>query len=245
MNQNGSDSLSDLSDDEPAVDGYRPVSGMAVAALVMGVLSIAAVFHPGFWLLPVLGTVFAVMSLRQLAQPDSLAIGRTAAIVGLGLSLFFAALTPVESMTRTWIKNRRAEHVAARWADAVLGGKILDAHSLLMPFARVNVPAEGEEEVSHGLLDSRLVEEAYKRKREVAAILRCGTAKRHSAALREYVPESKAHEEVWMIRIVIEPCSSGPLTLEVEVESGLIPQAGSWLEQWYVKKVTVVDQPAA
>jgi hypothetical protein len=244
MNQHGSDLPSDLSDDEPAVDGYRPVSGMAVAALVMGVLSIAAVFHSGFWPLPVLGAVFAAVSLRQLSQPDSLAIGRTAASIGLGLSLFLAALAPVESMTRTWIKNRRAEHVATRWADAVLGGKILDAHSLIMPLNRLNAPGE-EEEVSHGMLDSRLVEEAYKRKREVAAILRCGSAKRQSAALREYVPESKAHEEVWIIRIVIEPCSSGPLTLEVEVESGLIPQAGSWLEQWYVKKVTVVDQPAA
>ena len=97
--------------------------------------------------------------------------------------------------------------------------------------------------MSHGLLDSRSVEEAYKRKREVAAVLRCGAAKRQSASLREYVPESKVHEEAWIVRIVIEPCRSGTLTLEVEVESALIPQAGSWLEQWYVKKVTVVDGP--
>jgi hypothetical protein len=244
MNQGGSDSLSDLSDDEPAVDGYRPVSGMAVAALVLGVLSITAVFHPGFWLLPVLGTVFAVMSLRQLAQPDSPAIGRTAAVVGLGLSLFLAALAPTESVTRTWIKNRRAEHVAARWADAVLEGKILDAHSLLMPFARLNVPGE-EGAVSRGLFDSKSLEEAYKLEREVAAILGCGAAKRQSASLREYVPDSKAHEEVWIVRIVIEPCSSGPLTLDVEVEAALIPKDGSWFEQWYVKKVTVVDGSAA
>jgi|GEM_PF-3597194 len=243
MNQHGSDSLSDLSDDEPAVDGYRPVSGMAVAALVMGVLSIAAVFHPGFWLLPVLGTVFAVMSLRQLAQPDALAIGRTAAIVGLGLSIFLAALAPAESMTRTWIKNRRAEHVAARWTDAILEGKILDAHSLLMPFARLNVPGE-EETVSQGLFDSKALEEAYKREREVASILACGTAKRQPASLREYVPDSKAHEEVWIVRIVIEPCNSGSLTLNVEVEAALTPKDGSWFEQWYVKKVRVVDGPA-
>jgi hypothetical protein len=243
MNEHGSNSLSDHSDDEPAVAGYRPVSGMAVAALVMGILSIAAVFHPGFWLLPVLGTVFAVISLRQLSQPDSLAIGRTAAIVGLGLSLFLAALAPAESMTRTWIKNRRAEHVAARWADAVLEGKILDAHSLLMPFARVNVPGE-EEQVSQGLFDSRALEEAYKQRRDVAAILGCGVAKRQSASLREFVPDSKAHEEVWIVRIVIEPCNSGPLTLDVEVEAALTPKDGSWFEQWYVKKVTVVDGPA-
>jgi len=244
MNQHGSNSLSDLSDGEPAVDGYRPVSGMAVAALVVGVLSIAAIFHPGFWFLPILGAVFAAMALRQLAQPDSLVIGRTAALAGLGLSLFLAALAPTESVTRIWIKNRRAEHVAARWADAVLEGKILDAHSLLMPFARLNVPGE-EATVSHGLFDSKSLEEAYKREREVAAILGCVAAKRQAASLQEYVPESKVQEEVWIVRIVIEPCSSGPLTLDVEVESALIPAAGRWFDQWYVKKVTVVDGPAA
>jgi len=244
MNQPGSKSLSDLSDDELAVDGYRPVSGMAVAAVVMGVLSIAAWFHPGFWFVPVLGVVLAVVALRQLAQPDSILIGRTAAIVGLGLSLFLAALAPTESVTRTWIKNRRAEHVAARWADAVLEGKILDAHSLLMPFARLNMPAE-EGDVSQGLFDSRSLEEAYKREREVAAILGCNAAKRQSASLREYVSESKVHEEVWIVRIVIEPCNSGPLTLDVEVEAALIPKDGGWFEQWYVKKVKVVDGPSA
>ena len=231
--------------DPSAADAYRPVSGMAVAAAVFGVLSLAAAIHPSFFILPVLGVVFAVVAIRDLWRADSIRIGRLAALTGLALSLFFGCLGLTRSLTTTWIANRRAEKVAARWVDAILDGRILEAHAMLMPFQRLNAPAETEGNVSTGLFDSRAVEAAYRRHPEVAAILTCDGGKRQAATLLEYVPDSKEHDEVWIVRVTIAPCGSRELlVLDIKAESSLIKQADGWLEQWYVKKVTGNSPPA-
>jgi len=230
--------------DPNVADEYRPVSGMAVASGVFGVLSLAVVFHPSFIILPALGVAFAVIAVRDLATPDSIKIGRLAACAGLGLSLFFASVGLTRSLTKTWIANRRAQQTAAGWVDALLHGRILDAHAMLVPFYRVNAPGEAEGDVSTGLFDSHAIEASYRRRPEVAAILTCGGAKRQAATLLEYVPESMEREEVWIVRVVIAPCGSrASLAIDIEVESGLVKQPSGWLEQWYVKNFTVIGQP--
>jgi len=231
--------------DPTAADEYRPVSGTAVAAAVFGVLALAAAIHPSFFILPVLGLVFAVAALRDLAQRESVKIGRMAALAGLALSLVFGAVGLTRSQATTWIANRRAEQVAARWVDAILDGSILEAHAMLLPFKRLNAPVETEGNVSARLFDSRAIEAAYRQYPEVAAILVCGVAKRQAATLVEYVPESMEREEVWIVRVTISPCGSQEsLALDIEVESSLVKQPDGWLEQWYVKKVTGNSQPA-
>jgi len=231
--------------DPNAADEYHPVSGMAVAAAIFGVLSLAAAIHPSFFILPVLGLVFAVVALRDLAQPDSIKIGRLAARAGLALSLLFGCLGLTRSLTTTWTANRRAEQVAAGWVDAILDGKILEAHAMLMPFLRVNAPGDPEGDVSTGLFDSQAIEAAYRLYPEVAATLACGAAKRESATLVEYVPDSKEREEVWIVRVTISPCGSREsLILDIEVESELLKQPDGWFEQWYVKEVRENSHPA-
>ena len=227
-----------------AADEYRPVSGVAVAAAVFGVLSLAAAIHPSFFILPVLGVVFAVVAIRDLWRADSIRIGRLAALTGLALSLFFGCLGLTRFLTTTWNANRRAEQVAARWVDALLDGRILEAHAMLMPFQRVNAPGEAEGDVSTGLFDSKAIEAVYRQRPEVAAILTCGAAKRQAATLLDYVPESEEREEVWVVRVLIAPCGSrASFAIDIEVESSLVKQPAGWLEQWYVKKFTVIGQP--
>ena len=231
--------------DPNAADAYRPVSGVAVAAAVFGVLSLAAAIHPSFFILPVLGLVFAVVALRDLAQPDSIKIGRLAARAGLALSLLFGCLGLTRSLTTTWIASRRAEQVAAGWIDAILDGRILEAHAMLMPFQRVNAPGEVEGDISTGFFDSQAIEATYRLYPEVAATLACGAAKRQSATLVEYVPDSKEREEIWLVRVTIAPCGSREsLILDIEVESELLKQPDGWFEQWFVKKVTENSYPA-
>ena len=217
---------------------------MAVAAAVFGVLSLASAIHPSFFILPVLGVAFAVVALRDLATPDSIKIGRLAAVVGLALSLFFGVVGLTRSLATTWIANRRAEKVAAGWVDAILEGKILDAHAMLILLQRENLPGEAEGDVSTGLFDSQAIEAAYRRRPEVAAILTCGGAKRQAAALLEYVPDSKEREEVWVVRVTIAPCGSREsLALDIEVESGIVRTPDGWTEQWYVKNITAHGKP--
>ena len=227
-----------------AADEYRPVSGMAVAAAIFGVLSLAAAIHPSFFILPTVGVVFAVVAIRDLWHADSIRIGRLAALAGLALSLFFGCVGLTRSLTTTLIANRRAEQVAAGWVDAILDGRILEAHAMLMPFQRVNAPGDPEGDVSTGLFDSQAIEAAYRQYPEVAATLPCGAAKQQSATLVEYVPDSKEREEVWIVRVTIAPCGSREsLAVDIEVESALVKQAAGWFEQWYVKNITVNGKP--
>jgi hypothetical protein len=169
-----------------------------------------------------------------------------AALAGLSLSLFFGCVGLARSLTATRIANRRAEQVAASWVDAILDGKTLEAHAMLMPLQRMNPPGEAEGAVSTGLFDSRAIEAAYRQEPEVAATLACGAAKRQAATLVEYVPDSKEREEVWIVRVTIAPCGSqASLILDIEVESGLLKQPDGWFELWYVKKVSVHRQSSS
>jgi len=238
--------MNDCTADDPsegnaiATDEYRPLSGTAVAAAVFGVLSLAAAMQPTFVIVPVLGVALAVVALRQLSQPDAIQVGRSTAVAGLALSMFCGCMGISSSLTKTWNMNRRAELVAARWADAILEGRILEANAMLMPFSRVNAPADEESAASNELFDSAAIEAAYRRRLEVAAMLACSGAKRTAAKLVEYVSESKEREEVWLVKVTIGPC--GPLEsldFDVEVESALLPENGGWWERWYVKKVSV------
>lgn len=69
---------------------YRSLSSSAVAACLVGIVSIIALFD--FWplkVVPVIGLVAGLMGLRQIKQMPNEYTGRKVALVGIALSAFF------------------------------------------------------------------------------------------------------------------------------------------------------------
>lgn len=109
---------------------YRPVSGMAVAAVVAGAISAAALLNPFFWVVPLLAIGVACLGLADTARPGAEKAGRSLALVGLALAVGFGAQAVSATAVQQWIMRSRAEAAAGLWVAALRDGRLDDARSM-------------------------------------------------------------------------------------------------------------------
>jgi len=141
--------MADLLDDRtagPASDrvAYRPVSGLAVAAAVVGGASALALVSPFFWMLPLVGCAIAVAALADVEREGAKKAGRLAAVAGLALSLGFGAQALAATATARWIAAARAESAAEVWLTAIRQGRPEDARAMCGPEAQRAIESVGE-----------------------------------------------------------------------------------------------------
>jgi hypothetical protein len=114
-------------------DEPRSVSWLAVAGLVMGLLSAGALLAPLLWLLPAAGIALSLAALVALARDtDGRRLGWSAAACGLALSLLFGAWGVSNHVTRQLLVSRQAREIGQRWLTLVLEGQLQEAHQLQM-----------------------------------------------------------------------------------------------------------------
>ncbi len=101
---------------------YRAVSKLAVASLILGLVSFVAVFEPFLYLVPVAGVAVGAAALAAIARNDGL-LGRGAAVAGLLLSLLFAAAAPAHWITFRQLLQREARHFARAWFERLREGE--------------------------------------------------------------------------------------------------------------------------
>ena len=109
------DSLPEHPDQDLA--DYRPVSGWCVAALLVGLVSAAALAHPLLWCLPLAGVVVSLIALRQIARSEIKLLGRKAALIGLAFSLIYGVAAPARQLSREHWLAARAERLAAEFVE--------------------------------------------------------------------------------------------------------------------------------
>ena len=112
---------------------YPHVSRLAAVALLLGLLSVAALSSQFMWCLPVAGVIVAIAALRSIARAKENTLGRRAAVIGLALSLMFAAWAPLRYYVRLQILSRQAQEYAVQWIAFVQEGRLREAHQLQLP----------------------------------------------------------------------------------------------------------------
>jgi len=128
---------------EVAVQEYRAVSGLAVSGLLLGLLSVTALFTRLLWIVPAAGIAVSAVALRRIAEEAPALIGRKAALVGLILSVGFAVAAPTDWVVHRWLLRREARQFAMFWFDVLRQGAPHKAHQLtLHPGSRQ--PLEGK-----------------------------------------------------------------------------------------------------
>jgi hypothetical protein len=80
---------------------FQSMEPWAILGLILGLLSAAAMIAPILWLLPLFGVLTSVVALRRI-RLEAGRMGRTAALVGLGLSAFFG-VAPVARAAAAWV----------------------------------------------------------------------------------------------------------------------------------------------
>ena len=220
---------------------YRPVSRLAVAAAVVGLLSSLALTTPLLWILPLVGVALAVVGLTDVARSGAEKAGRAAALVGLALSVGFGAQAVTTSVASRWIMENRSRAVVHAWLDALGENRLADARSMIAPhlLARTESddhghadPGHGEPGHSHhpgeeaGSIDSLPA---------VQAILRCGTA-----AVRDVRSTGRDEEsgERWCVRVRLGPCGDGgAVDLRLELAPVVANEPKRRAERWTIVKI--------
>ena len=109
---------------------YRTISGWSVAALLLGILSGAAVVGPILWLIPVFGVAVSWIALAKIKRSEGQLSGWGVAVLGLLLAIFFGAAGPARAITRhVWLESR-AENFAQAFNDLLKHDKPFAAHQL-------------------------------------------------------------------------------------------------------------------
>lgn len=109
---------------------YRPVSALAVVALLAGICSAAALVAPVFWMLPLVAAGLSVAALVDVTRPAGGKVGRLAALAGLALAIGFGAQAVTATGVSRWLACQRAEAVARYWLTAIRDGRLDEARSM-------------------------------------------------------------------------------------------------------------------
>ena len=224
--------------------GYRPVSRLAVASAVVGVLSSLALATPLLWILPLVGIALAVAGLADVARVGAEKAGRVAALVGLALSVGFGAQAMTTSVVSRWITESRTKAVVHAWLDAVGENRMADARSMIAPDLlpqaglgdhRFGGPAHGQPGHSHQPGEDAGTAGSILSLPAVKAILACGPA-----AVRDVRCAGRAEEggERWCARVRLGPCGDGrAVDLLLELEPAIVNEPKRRLERWTIAKI--------
>ncbi len=194
---------------EAESSGYRPVSGMAMAALVAGMVSAAAIVSPFFWVVPLVAVGLAGLGLADVNRKGAEKAGGIAALAGLALAVGFGGQAVSSTVVKQWIASARAQAAAAVWIEALRDGRVADARAMVISDA---VP--------------KLDELAQ----QVAA---CGTEARPVASA---IGRGEENPDTWRVRVAVEPCAAGPLEVVIELGASIVPRQEGPVERWTVVK---------
>jgi len=207
--------------------GYLPVSRLAVAAGILGLVSAVAVANPLFLVVPIIGCGLALAALADVSREDAPKAGRLAALAGLALSLGFG----LQSATHQAISfvGARGRAVAVAEAFVVAAGE--GRHDDAIVMCRYDALPETLLPQSSGPLAGEAgveVREKFGKMRTVAALSACGTVEPQMEAARA----ADISGGLWVVTLAV-PCeesSNGDVVLDVKVERDpLSSETDRWL----------------
>lgn len=216
---------------------YRPVSRLAVVAAAAGVVASLALVTPLFWILPLVGVALAVAGLADMTRTGAEKAGRSAALLGLALSVGFGAQAVTASLVSRSISESRVRAVTNVWLDALQENRLSDAQSMLAPHL---LPQAKSDEHQHGSdghpgHDGDEKQPSIDSLPAVMAIIGCG-----KAAVRDVRCTGRDEEtgERWIATIRLAPCTTGRA---IEVRLHLVPtvvnEPRQRVERWTIAEI--------
>jgi len=208
--------------------GYRPVSKIAMASAVVGLLSSLALMTPLLWILPLLGIALAIMGLADVARLGAEKVGRAAALLGLALSIGFGAQAATAAVVSRTITQSRVRTVVSMWLDALRENRLADAQSILSP--RLLPPAHSDhpghedgDEPTIGLLPA------------VMAIRGCGDAAGRTV---ESTGRDEETGEQWGVRVRLSPCADGgAVEVRLQLQPAIVNEPTQRVERWTISQI--------
>ena len=213
--------------------GERPVSGLAVAALLAGCGSALVLFTSLAAMLPLVAVVLAAVAFVDLARSEGRRVGRGAALAGLALAIGFAAQAASGFIVDRWIGGRRAAATAAAWADAVREARFTDAIGLCSPGA---LPTRGHD---HSRAEPPAADATaeFKSLPAVSAVAACGRESGPTITVRRDVAEAA----VWVAEAKLSSCGRSGGVVRLSVAPRTMTRGRAAVERWLVTGFELVE----
>lgn len=209
---------------------YQPVSRLAVAALVAGVLSALALVSPICWVIPLVAAGLALAALADVNRPGAVKAGGLAAVAGLALAVGFGSQAVSTSVMSRWLIERRAATVARHWIDAVRAGRLADAMSVCAPRTLPGERPHGHPGGTVGPAVGPAGEEAFAALAAVRGVKACGARSPRVTAIE---PADQT-EGGWVVVASLAACGQPEGSLRLVVEPTSVQRQGGAVERWLV-----------
>jgi len=232
--------LPDAAEGTDVVPGYRPVSVLAVVALIAGILSATAVFSPALLLVPLIASALSVVALKDVsargdgddrAEGGDRKTGRWWALAGLALAVGFGVQSVATSLTQRTVAFRRAEASAAMFLEMVredrLGEAVKTCLPQVMPPMGMGMSAKATPDVQE-----RQAEASLAGMEIIKDIRKCGNA----ATTLRCVGAEDRFPDSWAVVVVIGPCGgrSKPLEIRMLMQSKPVTRGQRMFDNWMV-----------
>src|SRR3990170_2957522 len=109
-------------DEEPVLPGYKPLSGLAVASIILGLLSPLSLAHPVLWLLPVGALASGAGAVYRMARRPGGLSGSILAKTGLVLGIVFGSISITSHFVSRWILLRDGKRLAEQFLAEMTAG---------------------------------------------------------------------------------------------------------------------------
>jgi len=208
--------------------GYRPVSKIAMASAVVGLLSSLALMTPLLWILPLLGLALAIVGLADVARLGAEKAGRAAALLGLALSIGFGAQAVTAAVVSRTITQSRVRTVVSMWLDDLRENRLADAQSMLSPRL---LPAAHSDHTGHKDGDEPTIGLVP----AVMAIRGCG-----DTVVRTVESTGRDEEtgEQWGVRVRLSPCADGgTVEVRLQLQPEIVNEPTQRVERWTISQI--------
>jgi hypothetical protein len=132
---------------EQSLVEYRSISGLALAALGLGLASALFLTNPLLAPIPLLAITVALVSMRAIKTSGGQVMGRAPAIVGLCLATFFLGWGVASRFSRAMTLEAHAREFAEGWLKLVAEGDLQQADQLRQPTHNRLRSADSRQEV--------------------------------------------------------------------------------------------------
>lgn len=227
---------------DPDLIDYRPVSGWAMAALLLGLASILALVHPLLWCLPISGAVVSLVALRRIECSGVRVLGRKAALIGLAFSVIYGLAAPVRLKTHEHWLVARAERLADEFLEDLRTRQLDQAFALMLRSvekAPSHKPAAGEKTDSEPPQDARQI---FFSEQPVATLLRLGAQARAVRLETAILTPEDIRQPVGVLYRIQNSAArdSNPLEVLIYVEQIV---DGEGKERWWITRVATPPPP--
>lgn len=117
-------------DDLTQVATYRPVCGLAIVALLLGLAAPLAILTSLLWFLPLVGLLFSLVALRKIAGSDGTLAGRSLALVGLAVAVASGGMVATRQVVQSQLVGVQGTPWGIEWSRLILEGKVEEALEL-------------------------------------------------------------------------------------------------------------------